>query len=112
MRVAFVCQMEYFRFHFEDDLNDLYDIRKFQLKWTETSPDYYQHLVAFQPDLTVVFRGELLPAEVLRRLSGIKIAISSEPMPKIVEGRLVQTADSQARFQLFLTIFERSFDFI
>src|SRR5258708_1245828 len=109
MKVAFVCQMEYFRFHFENDLDDLYEIKKFQLRWFDPSEVYYEDLVAFLPDITVVFRGEFLPATLLARLSGVKIAISSEPMPKILDGQLMQTADSLGRFQLFLTIFERPF---
>lgn len=112
MKVAFVGQMEYFRFHFEDDLNDLYEVRKFQLRWFDPPADYYEDLVAFRPDVTVAFRGEFLPAALFPRLSGIKIALSSEPMPKILDGELVHTADSLGRFRRFLTIFDRPFDFI
>jgi Glycosyl transferases group 1 len=112
MKVAFVGQMEYFRFHFEDDLNDLYDVKKFQLRWFEPSTGYYQNLVAFRPDLTVVFRGEFLPTALLPGLSGIKIAISSEPMPKVLDGKLVCTDESLERFRLFLGIADKSFDFI
>jgi hypothetical protein len=112
MKVAFVGQMEYFRFHFENDLKDLYDVKKFHLRWFDPPDDYYEDLVSFRPDLTVVFRGEFLPPALLPRLSGIKIAISSEPMPKIFDGKHMQTADSLGRFRLFQTIFDRSFDFI
>jgi glycosyltransferase involved in cell wall biosynthesis len=112
MKVAFVGQMEYFRFHFEDDLNDLYEVKKIQLRWFDPPADYYEDLVAFRPDLTVVFRGEFLPTALLPRLSGIKIAISSEPMPKILDGKLVYTDESLERFRLFLGIVDKSFDFI
>lgn len=112
MKLAFVGQMEYFRFHFEDDLNELYDVKKFHLRWFDPPADYYEDLVAFRPDFTVVFRGEFLPTALLPRLSGIKIALSSEPMPKLVDGKPIHTADSLSRFQLFLTIFDRPFDFI
>jgi hypothetical protein len=112
MRVAFVGQMEYFRFHFENDLNDLYEVKKFHLRWFDPPADYYEDLVAFRPDFTIVFRGEFLPVDLLPRLSGVKIAFSSEPMPKIIDGRPMHTADTLGRFRLFLTIFERAFDYI
>jgi hypothetical protein len=110
-KLAFVGQKEYFRFHFENDFDDLYEVKKFQ--WRSDAPvDYYEDVIAFQPDLTIIFRAELLPAGLFTRLSGTKIAISSEPMPKIIGGNLMHTADSLRRFELFKTIFERRLDYI
>jgi Glycosyl transferases group 1 len=111
MKLAFVGQKEYFRFHFESDFDDLYGVRKFQWR-SDAAVDYYEDVIAFRPDLTVIFRAELVPTELFLRLSGIKIAISSEPMPKIIEGNLMTTADSLGRFELFKTIFERRLDYI
>jgi hypothetical protein len=110
-KLAFVGQKEYFRFHFENDLDGFYEVKKFQ--WRSDAPvDYYEDVIAFKPDLTVIFRAELVPAGLFTRLSVTKIAISSEPMPKIIEGNLMHTADSLRRFELFKTIFERRLDYI
>lgn len=110
-KLAFIGQREYFRFHFESDFDDLHEVKKFQWR-ADAAVDCYQDVIAFQPDLTVVFRAELLPAELFVRLSGTKVAISSEPMPKIIDGKLMCTADSWSRFDLFKTIFDRRLDYI
>jgi hypothetical protein len=111
MKVAFVGQMEYFRFHFENDLDDIYEVRPFQLTWN-SPPGYYDVLIDFAPDLTLVFRGEFLPVEVVRALSGIRISMSTEPMPKILNGHLIYTADSLSRFKIFLGTFDRPYDYV
>lgn len=111
MKVAFVGQMEYYRFHFESDLDDLYEVRSFQMRWC-APPDYYKDLLMYSPDLTFVFRGELLPIAVVEQLPGIKIGMSTEAMPKIIDGNLVYTHDSLSRFKFFLDIFNRPFDVI
>ena len=111
MKVAIVGQMEYFRFHFESDLDDIYEIKRFQLRWN-VSTDFYDPLIQYSPDLTLIFRGEFMPVEVVERIPGIKIGISTEPTPKLIDGRLVYTSDSIRKFKLLLGIFQRRFDYI
>jgi Glycosyl transferases group 1 len=103
--------MEYFKFHFENDLDDLYEMKKFQLKWNVPA-EYYDPVIQFAPDLTLVYRGEFLPVEVVRALSGIKVSMSTEPMPKIVDGRLMYTNETLNRFKLFLGTLDRPYDYI
>lgn len=111
MKVAFVGQMEYDRVHFESDLDDLYEVKPFQMRWN-APPEYYQDLIMYRPDLTFVFRGELLPIPVVEQLTGIKIGMSTETMPKIIDGNLIYTHESLSRFKFFLDIFNRPFDAI
>jgi hypothetical protein len=69
-------------------------------------------LVDLDPDITVCFRGEFVGNDILSRLKGVKIAISTEPFPKIICGEFHFTIDSINRFKYFLKISERDFDYI
>lgn len=111
MRIAFVGQQEYFGCHYETDLDDLYDVRRFQLRFG-AGVEYYRELLDFRPDITIAFRGELLPIALVDELSGIRISFSTEPMPKILDHKLHHTSDSLGRFTNFLDVFERSYDFV
>lgn len=111
-KVAFVGQSEYFRCHYEDDLRDTYLVFEKQLMWG-ASDSFYDDLIAFDPDLTFVFRGELLPIETLARLGGRKVAISSEPFPKYIDGTAAFTNDSLDRFLFFIENFRpEAYDFV
>ncbi|MDU0343983.1 glycosyltransferase [Bosea rubneri] len=111
MRLAFVGQEEYFGCHVERDLDNLYNTKFFQLRFGATK-QYYKELIEFNPDITIVFRGELMDAETLSDLNGTKIGYSTEPSPKIIEGRLEYTRDSLGRFKTVLGIFDKPYDYI
>ena len=111
LRIAFVGQEEYFKCHYETDLEDLFEVQSFQAMW-HVDPEYYSGLISFKPDITFFFRGELIPPSVIDHLKGVKVGISTEPMPKLVGPDLKYTKDSLDRFKFFLTIFERNFDYI
>jgi hypothetical protein len=109
--VAFIAQPEYFDFHYRDILESIYTVRYFPNSFSE-NPDFFKELVEFDADINVFFRGELLPVEVLNALSGIRVNLSSEPFPKIINQSLVYTEDSLNRFEFFLRIFDRPYDYI
>src|SRR5262245_48650989 len=111
LRLAFVGQREYFRCHYEHDLDGLYDVREFQLLWNPPE-GYYEPLLDFNADVNFVFRGELLPVPVVEKLSGTRISFSTEPFPKIISGALAYTLDSLERFKMFVETFDRPYDFI
>lgn len=97
MKVAFVSQPEYFRFCYEKDLDTLWEVREFPFHFgmDEAGLD---SLIAYAPEVTFFFRGEFVPQAVLKKLSGIKIAISSEPFPRDLNGRIEYTLDSVKRY--------------
>ncbi len=111
MRVAIVSQPEYFRCHYEDELSSEYDFADFDMRWSG-KPDDFRALLEFAPDITFVFRGELLPRETLQRLTGTKVAFSSEPFPKFYNDQFHYTSDSLARFEFFSSIRDLPYDYV
>lgn len=115
-KVAFVGQPEYFQACYENDLDDLYQVGSFPLRFNpaldmEADVSTMSDLVAFNPDITVFFRGEYIHSSLISGLSGIKIGYSTEPFPKLINKRFHYTRDSINRFKFFLRFSERKFDF-
>jgi hypothetical protein len=106
-----VCQPEYFRFTYETDLADLGEVAEFRTTM-EMGPRDYEALVDFDADVNIFFRGEFVPDEVLRRLRGSRIALSSEPFPRRVNGRWEFTRDSLGRYLWFRMIRRKPFDYL
>src|SRR5262249_12740129 len=97
-KVAFVGQPEYFQACYENDLDDLSEIGYFLLLFNpaldmEADVSTMSHLVAFNPDITVFFRGEYINSSLISGLSGIKIGYSTEPFPKLIKKRFHYTRD-------------------
>lgn len=111
LRIAFVSQPEYFRFMYDHALNDLGEVFEFPFTTSLRDQDY-EPLVAFNPDMTFFFRGEHAPLSVLDRLGGLRIALSSEPFPRITSGRSKYTRDSLARYLTFRSIRAKPFDYV
>jgi len=115
-KVAFVGQPEYFQACYENDLDDLYQVGSFPLRFNpaldmEADVSTMSDLVAFNPDITVFFRGEYINSSLISGLSGIKIGYSTEPFPKLINKRFHYTRDSINRFKFFLRFAEHKFDF-
>lgn len=111
MKIAIISQPEYFRAFYENDLDELGEVREFPFKFTMKEGDF-AGLQAFDADYNIFFRGEYIPRAVVQRLKGCKIGLSSEPFPNYIGGRLNYTADSLARFDLFKHIATREFDYV
>lgn len=109
--VAFIAQPEYFSFHYTDILEDMYTVRYFSNSFSE-DPAFFKELIEFDADINIFFRGEIVPQQVLESLTGVRVGLSSEPFPKIIDRSLIYTEDSLNRFEFFLRIFDRSFDYI
>lgn len=69
-------------------------------------------LTAYQADYNFFFRGEFVPESVLRKLTGLKIALSSEPFPRIINGRTEFTLDSINRYLDFRIIRNLLYDYV
>jgi len=111
LRIAFICQPEYFKFCYETDLNSLGMVREFQLYYTMEEKDF-ANLLDFNADINIFFRGEFVPKTVLEQLQGVKVALSSEPFPRYVGPRLTYTRDSMFRYLAFRSIKELPFDYV
>lgn len=109
MKIAFVGQPEYFRFTYEHDIDHLAEVREFELV-----PLIQGHrrdeLLAWQPDIVFFFRGESVPVDLLNGLKGKRVALSSEPFPRLINGRLEMTRDSLIRYLDFRHIRKLPFD--
>jgi hypothetical protein len=110
-KVAFVCQPEYFRFSYEDDLSAFAQVKEFPINFGMGESDFLE-LEHFDADYNFFFRGEFFPDEVLRRLSGVKANFSSEPFPRYIDGNLVYTRDSLSRYAHFRQIRYKPFDYV
>ncbi|RPJ73741.1 MAG: hypothetical protein EHM20_11735, partial [Alphaproteobacteria bacterium] len=97
MKLAFIGQPEYFRFCYESDLNELGDVREFPFHFGMKESDF-DDLVHFSADFNFFFRGEYFPSEILKKLNGFKVALSSEPFPRFIDNKLEYTADSIKRY--------------
>jgi len=112
MKVAFIGQPEYFRFCYETDLEAEYDVQEFPFTF-EMDDQELESLVAFNADVNIFFRGEFFSNTILNRLNGKKIALSSEPFPRYISGKLEYTADSLQRYIDFRSrIRQKSFDHV
>ena len=110
-KIAFISQPEYFRFVYEDSLDDLFLTREFPFHYSMTERDF-DPLVSFNADCNIFFRGEFFPKNVLANLGGIKICLSSEPYPRRIDHHWEWSVDSVVRYLAFRRIRERAFDFV
>jgi len=110
-KVGFASQPEYFRFIYEHDLDDFADVFEFKLHMGMGIDDFAQ-LIEFQADYNFFFRGEFVPDGVLEKLRGHKIALSSEPFPRVVRGHYEYTRDSINRYIAFRSIRNKPYDYV
>ncbi len=110
-KIAFISQPEYFRFIYEHDLDDAFEVREFPFHFY-MSEEELQPLVDFDADYNVFFRGEFFPGSILKKITGTKIALSSEPLPRQIEGKWEYTRDSVKRYLLFRNFRGKSFDYV
>lgn len=111
LRIAFISQPEYYRFMYENDLDEVADVREFDLKFG-MGEDSFSSLIEYRADYNIFFRGEYVPNNVLTQLSGVKIALSSEPFPRYIHGVREYTLDSVNRYIDFQDIRNKSYDYV
>ena len=110
-KIAFISQPEYFRFIYEQSLDDFADVFEFKLRMG-LRPEDFAALVACQADYNFFFRGEFVPDGVLEQLSGCNVALSSEPFPRLIDGRYEYTLDSINRYLDFRSIRTKPYDHV
>lgn len=111
IKIAIFSQPEYFRFMYENDLDSFADVFEFKLQVGLSKSDFIP-LIEYKADYNFFFRGEYLPDGVLEKLSGVKVALSSEPFPRVVEGKYEYTIDSIKRYFVFRNIRKKPFDYV
>jgi hypothetical protein len=117
LKIAFVAQPEYNAPLYETDLDDLYEIRRFPIVFYPAQRDVatatsMADLITLAPDIAVFFRPDFINNDVLRRLTGLKIAISTEPYPKYISGAFHYTSDSIKRLKLLTRVAVHQFDYL
>jgi hypothetical protein len=110
-KIAFISQPEYFRFIYERALDDLAEVWEFKLHMG-LKPEDFAELIAYQADFNFFFRGEFVPEGVLEQLQGLKIALSSEPFPRVIDGHYEYTLDSINRYLDFRSIRTQPYDYV
>jgi len=116
LKIAFVGQPEYNAPLYETDLDDLYEIRRFPIVFdpahdaaTATS---MADLITFAPDIAVFLRPDFVSKDLLRRITGLKIGISTEPYPKYISGKFHYTSDSLNRLKRLTRVAVQEFDYL
>jgi hypothetical protein len=117
LKVAFVGQPEYNSPLYETDIDDLYTVRKFSPVFDSAcghaaTAATMASLLDFQPDVAIFFRPEFFANDLLSQLRGVKIGISTEPMPKYLNNTFHYTLDSIGRFKSLLKAAALKFDYI
>lgn len=111
LKIAVFSQPEYFRFMYEHDLEPFADVFEFKMQIGLHAADF-KPLIECNADYIFFFRGEYLPDGVLEQLTGVRVALSSEPFPRKVDARYEYTMDSIQRYFLFRSIRKKPFDYV
>ncbi|MGA9869452.1 MAG: glycosyltransferase [Acetobacteraceae bacterium] len=111
-KVAFIGQTEYFRCHYETDLDADCTVFEKHLVWDAPS-SWYDDLLEFNADINIFFRGDLVPLSVVEALKGLRVSYSTEPFPKLLNGGSFDyTLDSLGRFEQFTRIQNYPFEYV
>lgn len=68
------------------------------------SYDNLRLLRNFRPDVTIFYRPELYPRHLVTMIPGYRVAFLSEPLPRIVDGRLEYTDETELRLNVYETM--------
>ncbi len=113
IKIAFVGQPEYFRMHYENDLSTEYEVKEFPFMFCHSDLFPIKRLSEFAADITFFFRGEHFPDKFIDRISGIKVALSSEQFPNIIDSKLNYTIGSLKQyFDFRKQMRHKDFDYI
>jgi hypothetical protein len=99
MRVAAVGHRTYFENHFPE--NWKHDDNARCLNVSEGDYSWLIILRNFRPEITLFFRPELYPNCYLRNISGIRVALLSEPLPNWTADGIRMTDETSLRLRVY-----------
>jgi hypothetical protein len=108
MRYGCIGHRVYFENHFIEGHADSPDIRGFDYDHSSSRP--FSQLLAFGPDVSLIYRPELYSTAMLRMLPGLKIGFSSEPLPTGAGARRTTSSETDLREQVYRGLVARGYD--
>jgi hypothetical protein len=99
MRVGFVGPFPWFANHFPEGWESDPDIMCLDVD--HGSYDNLLLLRNFRPDMTVFYRPELYPRRLVEAIPGYRVAFLSEPLPRLVNGVIEHTEETELRLQVY-----------
>jgi hypothetical protein len=109
MKYACIGHRIFFENHFIDGHDTADNIRGFD--YDHFSHEPFLKLLAYAPDVTLIFRPELYTARMLRMLPGIKIGFSSEPLPFYGDFGMERSEETDIRETVYGQLAANSYDF-
>jgi hypothetical protein len=109
MKYACIGHRVYFENHFIEGHYTAEYIRGFDYDHFSNHP--FLQLLAYAPDVTLIFRPELYTAKMLSMLSGIKIGFSSEPLPSYNSSGTNHSKETAIRERVYGQLDANAYDF-
>jgi hypothetical protein len=110
MKYACIGHRIFFENHFIDGHDTADNIQGFDYDHFSYRP--FLKLLAYAPDVTLIFRPELYTARMLRMLPGIKIGFSSEPLPFYGKSGIERSEETDIREPLYGQLARNAFDLL
>jgi hypothetical protein len=102
MKLATIGHKPYFMNHYvEGSFNSTFR-RSFDFNHYDWG--FILDVIAFRPDITLIYRPEMLTQTILRTIPGIKIGFSTEPLPKYINNILIKTEETNIRESNYLRL--------
>jgi len=109
MKYACIGHRNFFENHFIEGHDTSDDIRGFDYDHFSHGP--FLKLLAYAPDVTLIYRPELYTARMLRMLPGIKIGFSSEPLPSYNASGANRSEETDIRERVYSHLTANAYDF-
>jgi hypothetical protein len=109
MKYACIGHRIFFENHFIDGHDTADNIRGFDYDHFSHGP--FLKLLAYAPDVTLIFRPELFTARMLRMVPGIKIGFSSEPLPAYGDSGMECSEETDIRETVYGQLVAHAYDF-
>jgi hypothetical protein len=109
MRYACIGHRVYFENHFIEGHRDRSTVRGFDYDHYSLRP--VAELLAFAPDVTLIYRPELYSSSLLRMFPGTKIGFSSEPLPTVKGAETSSSSETNEREAIYRRLDTTDYDY-
>jgi hypothetical protein len=99
LRIAVVGHRIWFENHYPERWRTDPEIRSFDV--SERDYSWLMALINYRPDVTLFYRPEIYPKQYIQNVRGIRIAVLSEPLPLLENGRLVPSEETALRMRVY-----------